>query len=90
MFTSLLQTDVKLQSGCEIVWRKESGGFEGTTNPVRCHVASALNGEALRVELKLKLRSDSLQITERRYDAAGTLVQGGPQDAGYLFQRRTD
>jgi hypothetical protein len=90
VFKSLLQQDVKLQNGCEITWHKVPGGFDGATDVARCRTSSRSTGEALRVDLRLQLRDDTLHLTERQLDATGVVVQGGGADTGTLFQRRAD
>lgn len=90
VFRSLIAQDVRVQNGCEITWHKVSGGFDGATDVAHCRTSSRATGEALRVDLRLQLRADTIHITERQLDATGNLVQGGGDDPGLLFQRRAN
>ncbi len=90
LFKSLLPTDVRTLTGCELTWHQRPGGFDAASDPAYCRASSRVTGEALRVARTLQLRADSLQITEQRSDATGVVVQGGPGDTGHRYQRRAE
>jgi hypothetical protein len=77
LFRSILPQDVKALAGCEVVWRRVAGGFDGATDPARCR-SSAGGGGTLRIERRYTLRAEGLSLQERRFDEAGRLVLEEP------------
>jgi hypothetical protein len=84
LFRSILPQDVKALAGCEVVWRKVAGGFDGATDPARCR-SSAGGGAAVRVERRYALRSAGLTVQEKRFDEAGRPVA---EEAPLQYQRQ--
>jgi CpeT/CpcT family (DUF1001) len=78
VFHGLLPQDLKALSGCEIIWHRVAGGFDGATDPARCQAASRLTGQMLHVEQRYTLRAEGLTLAERRTDADGALVAEEP------------
>lgn len=84
LFRSILPQDVKALAGCEVVWRRVAGGFDGATDPARCR-SSAGGGGTLRVERRYTLRAEGFSLQERRFDDSGRLVAEEPT---LQYQRR--
>ena len=84
LFRSILPQDVKAQSGCEVLWRKVAGGFDGTTDPVRCRRSGT--GGVQRIERRYALRTDGITVQERRIDDSGKAVAEEP---ALQYQRQT-
>lgn len=76
LFRSILPQDVKAQTGCEVLWRKVAGGFDGATDAARCRRSGA--GGVQRVEKRYVLRTEGLTVQERRVDESGQAVAEEP------------
>ena len=76
VFRSILPQDVKALAGCEVLWRKVAGGFDGATDPARCRLS--VEGGTQRVEQRFQLRASGLTLQERRFDDAGRLLVEEP------------
>lgn len=89
LFRSLLQADLRIRPGCELLWSRGESGFVATTGS-GCRTASRDTGETLRVEQRIELDVESIAIFEQHRDAAGTLVYGDEPDPWYRYSRRAD
>jgi hypothetical protein len=90
LFRGLLMQDLKLRTGCDLVWKRATNGFTASNDPGRCRTNSRDTGETLKVEQKVELDADGLAIFDQRRDAAGVVVQGGEADPYYRFSRRAE
>lgn len=90
LFKSLLPQDVRSMTGCELVWTKSDGRFEGANDRDRCRVASHAADGQVRLELRAELSSGELLLGTRSFDGQGRLVQGRAEDFFYRFRKRAD
>ena len=89
LFRGLLMQDLRLRTGCDLLWKPaEEEGFNATNNPQQCRTNSRDTGETLKVDQRMELDSDGLAIFDQRRDAAGTVVSGDEADPYYRFSRR--
>lgn len=89
LFRSLLIEDVRLRSGCELLFSRSGERFEAAVGSA-CRTTSRSTGETLRVEQRLELDRDGLNVFERHRDAAGVVVYGDGEEAWYRYVRRAD
>ena len=89
LFRSLLMQDLRLKSGCELLWEREDGRFVAGTGQ-GCRASSRTTGETLRVEQRMRLGPEDLEVFEQQRDAAGQVVYGAEPDPWYRFSRRAD
>lgn len=90
LFRSLLHSDLRLRSGCEMRIERTDEGFALQNDPKACRVPARGTGETLRAEQKMKLDDDGLAVLDIRRDAGGTVMEGGEADPWYRFVRRAD
>jgi len=90
LFRALLPADLRLRSGCELLWHRTGTGFEAAGDAAACRMASPATGETLQVEQRIELDRDGLSLLEQRRDAAGEVVYGAGADPWYRFSRRAD
>lgn len=88
LFKSMMASDVRATSGCEMVWKKTEKGFEASNDPTRCRTNSRATGEVLRVESRARIDTESLSLSDRHLDGAGRVVYGDMPEPFYRFQRR--
>jgi len=74
----LRESDVRVNRGCRVYWRRVDDHFEGHTRAGRCAGAGA-GGSEVVVEHFYALYADRLIRHERHYDAGGALV---PREGG--------
>jgi hypothetical protein len=89
LFQSLLKKDLRLRPGCDLLFKREPGGFAGTLAG-NCRASARDTGEALRVEQRVTLNADGIAVFEQHRDAAGKLVYGDMPDPWYRYARRAD
>ena len=90
LFKSLLPQDVRSMPGCELVWAKRDGRFEGANDPDRCRVRSHAADGQVRLEMRAELSSGELLLGTRSFDDQGRIVQGRAGEFFYRFRRRAD
>jgi hypothetical protein len=86
LFKSLMPQDVKLQSGCDLVWEKKDDLFTGANDRTRCRLQRGTGGLAF-VESRAELTPDELALSDRAYNAAGKLLTGREDDPFYRFRK---
>ncbi len=89
LFKSLLPEDIRPRVGCDLVFTRGEDGFVATGRDT-CRISAPGNGETLRVEQRLELDPDRLDVLEIQRDALGVVVRGGGEDPWYRFARRAD
>jgi hypothetical protein len=89
LFQSMLMKDVRIRQGCNLLFKRDGGGFAATL-PGNCRASARDTGEALRVEQRVTLDADGLAVFEQHRDAAGNLVYGDMPDPWYRYARRAD
>lgn len=100
LFRSLLMQDLRVRAGCDLLWSRKAEDKAGSKAPdgdafvastgSGCRAASRSTGETLKVEQRMQLDADGLEISEQQRDAAGTLVSGEMADPFFRFSRRAD
>lgn len=100
LFRSLLMQDLRVRAGCDLLWSRKVEDKAGSKAPAGdafvastgsgCRAASRSTGETLKVEQRMQLDADGLQISEQQRDAAGALVSGEMADPFFRFSRRAD
>jgi len=92
LFRSLLMQDLRVRTGCDLLWKKSESeeGFTATNNAQQCRTNSRETGETLKVEQRMELDADGLSIFDQRRDAAGAVVSGNESDPWYRFSRRAE
>jgi len=99
LFRALLMQDLRLRSGCDLLWirkpAEKAGGKAGpagfvAANNGTCRASSRLTGETVKVEQRMELDADGFAVFEQQRDAAGALVSGDLRDPFFRFSRRAD
>jgi hypothetical protein len=100
LFRSLLMQDLRVRAGCDLLWSRKVEDKTGSKPPVGdafvastgsgCRATSRSTGETLKVEQRMQLDTDGLEISEQQRDAAGALVSGEMADPFFRFSRRAD
>jgi hypothetical protein len=88
LFRGMVMEDLRLRTGCDLLWKRSDAGFSATNNPQQCRTASRETGETLKVEQRVELDSDGMAVLDLRRDAAGKTVSGAESDPYYRFSRR--
>lgn len=88
LFKSLMLQDVVPVGGCEITWRRDAARFVGKGDAAACRIVDRASGATLRVEQNVTLDTETLEISEKRYDAAGRPLDPPPVDPVLRFIRR--
>jgi hypothetical protein len=88
LFKSLMEPDLKLLSGCEMLWvRDKAGKFVGANDRKNCRSAQP-GGSLAFLDSRAEVSADDYARSERYFDAAGRQL-AGPQDATLeRFRRR--
>ena len=99
LFRALLTQDLRLRSGCDLLWgrkpvdksagRNAPSTFVAATSST-CRASSRLTGETVKVEQRMELHAEGLAVFEQQRDAAGALVSGDLRDPYFRFSRRAD
>jgi hypothetical protein len=99
LFRALLMQDLRLRSGCDLLWvRKPAERPKGAKTPVAfvaatgstCRASSRVTGETVKVEQRMELDAEGLALFEQQRDAAGALVSAELADGFFRFARRAD
>ena len=83
LFRSLLLRDLRLLSGCELVWQQTPRGFSGASAAGRCRRGA--EGSVGRLEQSWLLEGDQLAFSEQPGAAPDA---AGAADSYYRFQRQ--
>jgi len=89
LFVGMLMQDVRARPGCDLLWEREAGKFVASVGS-SCRTSAPGTGETLRVEQRMRLDDDGLEVFEQHRDAAGELVFGGGADPWIRYARRAD
>jgi CpeT/CpcT family (DUF1001) len=90
LFRSMLMQDLRARPGCDMLWQRDGEGFKAALHANACRASSRSTGETLKVELRMRVGADTLEVFEQQRDAAGVLVSGDMPDAWFRYARRGD
>lgn len=90
LFRSLLVQDLRARPGCDLLWQRDGKGFKAELTNDACRASSRATGETVRVEQRMQLGAETLNLFEQHRDAAGVLVYGAAVDPWYRYIRRAD
>jgi hypothetical protein len=99
LFRALLMQDLRLRSGCDLLWNRKPADKSAGKKPAStfvavtgstCRASSRLTGETVKVEQRMELDAEGFAIFEQQRDAAGALVSGDLRDPYFRFSRRAD
>lgn len=90
LFRSMLMQDLRPRPGCDLLWQREGSGFKAALQANACRASSRATGETLKVDLRLQLTVDGLNLFEQQRDAADVLVSGEITDPWIRYARRGD
>jgi len=90
LFRSLLVQDLRARPGCDLLWQRDGKDFKAALLNDACRAASRATGETVRVEQRMQLGAETLNLFELHRDAAGATVYGEAVDPWYRFVRRAD
>jgi len=81
LFKSLMEQDLKVQAGCEMLWVKdlEAQKFVGANDRKQCR-ASRAGGSLAFLDARAELTPDDYARLERYYNAGGRLLSGSEDD----------
>lgn len=81
LFKSLMEQDLKVQAGCEMLWVKDADAdkFVGANDRKQCR-ASRAGGSLAFLEARAELTPDDYARAERLYNAGGRLLSGTEGD----------
>jgi hypothetical protein len=89
LFVGMQMQDVRARPGCDLLWEREADVFVAGGG-ASCRTSAPGTGETLRVEQRMRLDEDGLEVFEQHRDAAGELVYGGGADPWNRYARRAD
>ena len=87
LFKSLMEADLRLLAGCEMLWVKDEGRFVGANDRKNCRSARPGGGHAF-LESRAEVTADDYARSERYYDAAGRQLSGPGDEALERFRRQ--
>jgi hypothetical protein len=100
LFRALLMQDLRLRSGCDLLWSRKSADKGSAKKAAAssftaasagtCRASSRLTGETVKVEQRMELDAEGFAVFEQQRDAAGALVSGDLRDPFFRFSRRAD
>jgi hypothetical protein len=90
LFRSMLMQDLHARPGCDLLWQRDAEGFKAALQANACRTSSRSTGETLKVDLRMQLGADTLNVFEQQRDAAGVLVGGDLSDPWFRHARRGD
>lgn len=90
LFRGLIMTDLRLRTGCDLLWKRSDTGFSATNNPQQCRGTSRETGETVKVEQRMEVDADGIALFEQRRDALGAIIPSAEADPNYRFSRRAD
>ena len=89
LLAALQAPDLKLLTGCALLWKKDGDKFTATNDMSHCHAIPPSARGAVFAHWEMELTSDTLSVRERAYDADGKPVDGR-EDEPFLRLRRTN
>lgn len=89
LFVGMLMQDVRARPGCDLLWEREDEVYVASAAG-SCRTSAPGTGETLRVEQRMRLDEDGLEVFEQHRDAAGELVFGDGADPWIRYARRAD
>jgi hypothetical protein len=90
LFRSMLMQDLRARPGCDLLWQRDGQGFKAALQANACRNSSRSTGETLKLDLRMELTADNLNVFEQQRDAAGVLVSGETPDPWIRHARRGD
>lgn len=87
LFKSLMEADLKLLSGCEMLWVRDKDKFVGVNDRKSCRSSRGASGLAF-LDSRAELTADDYARSERYFDAAGRQVAGPQGEALERFRRQ--
>lgn len=87
LFKSLMEADLKLLSGCEMLWIKDKDKFVGTNDRKNCRISRAGSGLAF-LDSRAEVSADDYARNERYFDVAGRHLAGPEDDTLERFRRQ--
>lgn len=86
LFKSLMEQDLKVQSGCEMLWVKDEGKFVGANDRKQCRTSRSTGGLAY-LDARAELTPDDFARADRYYDAAGRQLAGRKDESLDRFRK---
>jgi CpeT/CpcT family protein DUF1001 len=86
LFKSLMVQDTKQMAGCDLDWKKDGDKWTAQNLKDTCRVTSGSLG-SVKIDMKVELSADELNIAELSYGPGGKLVQGNATEPFYRFVR---
>jgi hypothetical protein len=90
LFRSMLMQDLRARPGCDLVWERDGANLKAALQANACRTASRSTGETLKLDLRMQLNADTLNVFEQQRDAAGELVAAELPDPWIRYARRGD
>jgi hypothetical protein len=90
LFRSLLVQDLRARPGCDLLWQRDGKGFKAALLNDACRASSRTTGETVRVEQRMQLGVETLNLFEQHRDATGVVVYGAGADPWFRYFRRAD
>ena len=90
LFRSLLVQDLRARPGCDLLWQRDGKGFKAALLNDACRASSRATGETVRVEQRMQLGVETLNLFEQHRDATGVIVYGAGADPWFRYFRRAD
>jgi hypothetical protein len=87
LFKSLMEADLKLLAGCEMLWVKGKDKFAGATDRKNCRSARPGSGLAF-LDSRAEVSPDGYARSDRYFDAAGRQLAGPRDEALERFRRQ--
>ncbi len=90
LFRSLLVQDLRARPGCDLLWQRDGKGFKAALLNDACRASSRATGETVRVEQRMQLGAETLNLFEQHRDATGVIIYGAAADPWFRYFRRAD
>ena len=89
LFSSLQVDDLKMLTGCSLIWKKVGEKFTAQNDRHHCHTTPESAPAAVSAEWKVELEADSLSLSEQAFDSDGALVYGREDEPFARLRKRS-
>jgi hypothetical protein len=89
LFSSLQPDDLKMITGCSLIWKKDGDHFTAQNDRRHCHTTPESAPAAVSAEWKVELEADQLSLSEQAFDSDGALVYGREDEPFLRLRKRS-
>ncbi|HTY51120.1 MAG TPA: chromophore lyase CpcT/CpeT [Steroidobacteraceae bacterium] len=89
LFSSLQPDDLKMLTGCSLIWKKQAEKFTAQNDRRHCHTTPESAPAAVSSEWKIELEADALSLSDQAFDSDGDLVYGRADEPFLRLRKRS-